>query len=48
MVHGQCGEGYEVPSVTMLMETVDSDEDFEEPPLPFQVYVDFLSMLISC
>ena len=29
-------EGYEVPSVTMLMETVDSDEDFEQPP-PSQV-----------
>ena len=42
------GEGYEVPSVTMRMETVDSDEDFDEPPPPSQVYVDFLSMLISC
>ena len=40
------GEGYEVPSVSMRMETVDSDQDFEEPP-PSQVYVDFLSMLIA-
>ena len=29
-------EGYEVPRVTMRMETVDSDEDFEQPP-PSQV-----------
>ena len=29
-------EGYEVPLVTMRMETVDSDEDFEQPP-PSQV-----------
>ena len=29
-------EGYEVPRVTMHMETVDSDEDFEQPP-PSQV-----------
>ena len=38
--------GYEVQSVTMCMETVDSDQDFEDLP-PFQVDVDFLSMLIS-
>ena len=25
-------EGNEVPLVTMLMETVESDEDFEHPP----------------
>ena len=41
------GEGYEVPSVTMHMETVDSDQDFEEPPQQSQEYVDFLSMLIA-
>ena len=41
------GEGYEVPSVTMRMETVDSDQDLEEQPQPSQVYVDFLSMLIA-
>ena len=41
-------KGYEVPSVTMRMETVDSDEDLEEPPQPSQVYVDFLSMWILC
>ena len=41
------GEGYEVPSVTMRMETVDSDQDFEEPPPPSQVYVGFQSMLIA-
>ena len=29
MVHD---EGYEVPHVTMHMETVDSDEDLEQPP----------------
>ena len=41
------GEGYEVPSVTIRMETVDSDQDFEETLPPSQVYVDFLSMLIA-
>ena len=29
-------EGYEVPRLTIHMETVDSDEDFEQPP-PSQV-----------
>ena len=41
-------EGYEVPSVTMRMETVDSNQDFEKQTTPSQVYVDFLSMLIAC
>ena len=35
------GKGYEVPSV-VHMETVDSDQDFEEPPPPSRY------MLISC
>ena len=32
-------EGYEVPSVTMRMETMDSDQDFKEPPPSQQVEV---------
>ena len=41
--------GYEVPSVTvtMRMETVDSDQNLDEQQLPSKVYVDFLSMLIA-
>ena len=40
------GKEYEVPSVTMRMETEVSDQDFEEP-LPSQVEADLLSMPIA-